>query len=112
MKTLNLHVDYIKFKPLKKALKSIAELPEKEKKEQEIKEALVVLCAVESSDTNVRQVVAELIKNIKEIAEQVKAKNIVLYPYSHLSKELSSPEIAQEVLAETEKELKKDFKVC
>ena len=31
MKTLNLHVDYIKFKPLKKALKSIADLPEKEK---------------------------------------------------------------------------------
>ncbi len=111
MKTLNLHVDYIKFKPLKKALKTIKDLSEKEKKEIEIKEALVVLTAVEKSDKNVKAVVKELVRNIKEIAKQVKAKNIVLYPYAHLSKELGSPEIAQEILIETEKALKKDFKV-
>ncbi|MCK7498422.1 MAG: hypothetical protein MZW92_53165 [Comamonadaceae bacterium] len=51
MKTLNLHVDYIKFKPLKKALKNIGELFEKDK--EEVKEALVVLTAVEKWDNNI-----------------------------------------------------------
>ena len=107
MKTLNLHVDYIKFKPLKKALKSIADLPEKEKQEHEVKEALVVLTAVEKSDTDVDKIVEKYIENIKDIAKQVNAKNIVLYPYAHLSKELGSPQIAQEILIKAEEELKK-----
>ena len=112
MKTLNLHVDYIKFKPLKKALKSIADLPEKEKQEHEVKEALVVLTAVEKSDTDVDKIVEKYIENIKDIAKQVNAKNIVLYPYAHLSKELGSPQIAQEILIKAEEELKKlKFKV-
>ena len=112
MKTLNLHVDYIKFKPLKKALKSIADLPEKEKQEQEIKEVLVVLTAVEKSDTDVNKIVEKYIENIKDIAKQVNANNIVLYPYAHLSKVLSSPEIAQEILIKAEENLKKEkFKV-
>jgi threonyl-tRNA synthetase len=107
MKTLNLHVDYIKFKPLKKALKSIGELFEKDKKEKEVKEALVVLTAVEKYDNNVSAVVKELVENIKDISSQVKTKNIVLYPYAHLSKDLGSPEIAQEVLEKAEEELTK-----
>jgi len=112
MKTLNLHVDYIKFKPLKKALKNISDLPEKEKQEQEIKEALVVLTAIEKSDTDVNKIVEKYIENIKDIAKQVNAKNIVLYPYAHLSKELGSPEIAQEILIKAEENLKKEkFKV-
>lgn len=108
MKTLNLHVDYIKFKPLKKALKSIGELSEKDKKEKEVKEALVVLTAVEKGDTDVSGVVKQLAENIKDIASQVKAKNIVLYPYAHLSKDLGSPDIAQEVLESAEKALIKE----
>ena len=108
MKILNLHVDYIKFKPLKKALKGISELSAGEKEEKEIKEALVVLCAVEKSDGNVEKIVENLVENIKEIAKQVNAKNIVLYPYAHLSSNLSSPEIAQKVLEKAEKELLKN----
>ncbi|MBU1129178.1 MAG: threonine--tRNA ligase [Nanoarchaeota archaeon] len=111
MKILNLHVDYIKFKPLKKALKKIADLAEHEKKEVEIKEALVVLIAVEKSDSDVEKVVEALVKNVKEIAEQVKTQNIVLYPYAHLSSDLGSPDLAVKVLDEAEKELKKHFKV-
>ena len=111
MKLLSLHVDYIKFKPLKKAIKDISDLPEKEKMEKEVKDALAVLISVEKSDSNVEKVVHELIKNIKEIAEQVKTKNIVLYPYAHLSNNLASPKIAQEVLEKAGKLLSKSFSV-
>ena len=111
MKILSLHVDYIKFKPLKKALKTVADLSEKEKKESIIKDALAILISVEKSDLDIEKIVKELIKNIKDIASQVKVKNIVLYPYAHLSSNLASPENAIKVLENTEKELKKDFKV-
>jgi len=111
MKILLLHTDYIKFKPLKKALKTIEELSEKDKEEKFVKEPLVVLTAVEKWDTDVKKIVEKLVENVKDVAKQVNAKNIVLYPYAHLSSELASPKLASEVLDETEKELKKDFSV-
>ncbi len=111
MKFLSLHVDYIKFKPLKKALKKIEELGEKDKKEQKSKEALAILTAVEKSDSNIDEIVKEFVKNVEDIAGQVKTKNIVLYPYAHLSNNLASSEIASEVLEKADKALKKKFKV-
>jgi threonyl-tRNA synthetase len=102
MKILSLHCDYIKFKPIKKALKE----PEKVKaKEEIVKECLVVLCAVEKRDNE--KIVKDLVENIVDIAKQVKTKKIVLYPYAHLSSELASPDFAVEVLKDSEKELKK-----
>ena len=111
MKLLALHVDYIKFKPLKKALKNIGELSEKEKKGGGMKDGLVILTAVEKNDKDVKGVVKNFVKNVKDIAKQVKAKNVVLYPYAHLSSNLASPDLAVKVLDEAEKVLKKDFKV-
>ncbi len=108
MKILTLHTDYIKFKPLKKALRSITDLSDKDKKEKSVKDALVVLTAVEKGDS--KEIVSKFVSEIKNIAKQVKTKNIVLYPYAHLSSNLGSPEIASEILIATEKALK-GFKV-
>ncbi len=109
MKIITLHVDHIKFKPLKKALKKIKGLSKSEKKGKEVSEALVVLTAVEKGDA--AKSVKELAKNVKDIAGQVKTKNVVLYPYAHLSNNLASPETASEILKKAGKELGKDFKV-
>ena len=112
MKLLNLHVDYIKFKPLKKALKFVEALAEKDKKEKRVDEALSVFVAVEKGDVDVGKVVEKLVENVKDIAKQVKVKNIVLYPYAHLSSNLASPDVAINVLNEAEKVLDKEkFKV-
>jgi threonyl-tRNA synthetase len=111
MKILLLHTDYIKFKPLKKALKTIEELSEKEKEGNFVQQALVVMTAVEKSDSNVKQIVEKLIENVKDVAKQVNAEKIVLYPYAHLSSDLASPQLATEVLNEAEKGLKKSFDV-
>ncbi len=111
MKILLLHTDYIKFKPLKKALKSIEALSGKEKEGKFVEEALVVLTAVEKHDFDSKKIVNELVKNIEEIAKQINAKEIVLYPYAHLSTELASPELAVKILNEAEKELRKNFHV-
>lgn len=110
MKILSLHCDYIRFKPLKKALKEPEELSEERKKEQTIKEPLVILIAVEKIDS--LESAKELVKNIEDISSQVHDKKIVLYPYAHLSSNLSSPSLAIKILEETEKELeKKKFEV-
>ncbi len=110
MKILTLHVDYINFKPLKKALKNVRDLTDKEKKGKKIKESLVVLTAVEKTD-NVEESFKELVKNVEDVANQVKAQSIVLYPYAHLSNNLSSPDVAVAVLDKAGKELGKNFKV-
>ena len=110
MKTLNLHVDYIEWQGLKKALKSMEDLPEKEISKTKVEEALVVLTAIEKNDS--LEILNEYLKNIKEISEQVKTKNIVLYPYAHLSNNLGKPNTAIEILKAAEKELSKQgFKV-
>jgi threonyl-tRNA synthetase len=107
MKLLSLHCDYLKFKALKKALKSVEELGEK-KNEAEIKEPLVVLTAIEKHDKDHKS----LVENIKEIAKQVNPENLVLYPYAHLSSNLASPKDAVKILKDAEQELNKhpDFK--
>lgn len=108
MKFLSLHCDYIKFKPVQKALKQPEELSAEQKKEQTIKEALVIFTAVEKGDS--LAIVPAYLDNIKDIAKQVRAKNIVLYPYAHLSSQLSAPDVAESVLKESEKVLSKDKK--
>jgi len=107
MRIITLHCDYIKFKALKKALKSAPEL--KDKSEVSVKEPLVVLTAVESGDGSFE--IKQLVSAVKKTAKEVKAKNIVLYPYAHLSSNLAAPEVAQKALLDSESLLSKDFKV-
>ena len=107
MKILTLHCDYIKFQPLKKALKSAPEI--KDKEGHEIKECLVVLTAVEKGDTD--KELSEMLEAVKKTAGEVKTNSIVLYPYAHLSSNLSAPQLALEILQKAEASLTKEFKV-
>jgi threonyl-tRNA synthetase len=112
MKILLLHCDYIKFKPGKKAIKSIGELSEKDKKEKEVKETLVVMTAVEKADEADKDKILDLfVENIKDVASQVKAFKLVLYPYAHLSSSLSNPKFAEDILIEAEKRLGDKYEV-
>jgi len=108
MKTLNLHCDFIRFRAVKKALKDIEEIIPNQKLEGESKDCLVVLIAVEKEDS--LKIVSELVEDIKDISSKVNCKNIVLYPYAHLSKNLGSPSVAIRILDEIAKNLK-GFKI-
>ena len=109
MKILTLHCDFIRFKPVEKAIKSAEEI---EKKEVLVNEALVVFMAVEKDDeNNVSIITNNTEREIISIASQVKAKNIVLYPYAHLSPNLSSPDIALKMMKDLEKSLKEKYSV-
>jgi len=106
MKILTLHCDYIKFKPVKKAIKNAEELGEAEKKEIIVKEPLVILTAVEKGDND--SILRQMIESVTKTAKDVGAKRIVLYPYAHLSSNLSDATTALEYLTEAEHVLKKE----
>ena len=107
MKIITLHSDFIKFKGLKKAIKSL-DLSSEDPEEKEVKDPLVILTAIEKGDS--KKTIEKLVEEVKNIAKQVNATSIVLYPYAHLSSNLSDPKLAQELLIEAEKSLKKIFK--
>ncbi len=107
MKILTIHADFIEFAAKKKAFKAAEEGIEKEK--QRIEECLVVFTAVEKEDT--LEIVPRYVQEIKNISQQVNAQRIVLYPYAHLSSNLSSPDVALKVMQEAEKILKEKYQV-
>ena len=106
MKILALHSDFIEFEAKKKAIKEPE--PLKNKKER-IDQSLVIFMSVEQKDEkNPPSTASQCVENIKDIASQVKEKNIVLYPYVHLTNTPSNPQTALQVLDLVEKELKKE----
>ncbi|MEK6969495.1 MAG: threonine--tRNA ligase [Nanoarchaeota archaeon] len=110
MKILTIHADFIEFESKKKAIKT-AEEGIKEGKHR-VEECLVIFTAVEKRDENNLKVVTEkYVQEIKNIAQQINAKKIVLYPYAHLSSSLSNPQAAENLLKEAEKLLAEKFSV-
>jgi len=110
MKLLLIHSDYIEYEVKEKAIKN----PEETKiKSDRFEEALTAFTAVEKIDEkSSSQAVKQAVAEIEKTATQLKAKNIMLYPYAHLSSDLASPKKAQEILIEIEYELKnKNFNV-
>ena len=108
MKLITLHSDYIKFTPKKAAIKEAEKVKEKP---TTVRNCLVVLIAVEKSDESNALASKQLVQEIVDVASQVKVKNIVLYPYAHLSSELGEASKALKILKNTEKILSRKFKV-
>lgn len=104
MKILLLHSDFLEFEAVKKAIKEPEPLKEKKAR---IGQCLAVFISVEKRDeANPKSSAQRLAAHIREVAEQVKEKTVVLYPYVHLSNEPSSPKAALEVLDAAESALK------
>lgn len=107
MRILTLHCDYIKFQALKKAVK---DAPEADKEEHEMKNCLVVLTSVEKGDSESE--IKAMLDSTEKHAKEVKATNVVLYPYAHLSSNLAAPKDAIHILDQAEAALKKKFTVA
>ncbi|MDI6640509.1 MAG: threonine--tRNA ligase, partial [Methanocellales archaeon] len=73
---------------------------------------LAAFVAVESADeADPRGVANQAAEEIKKVADQVRTKKVMIYPYAHLSSDLSSPKVAVEVLQRTEETLKSHLEV-
>ncbi len=110
MRLLLIHSDFIEYEVKDKAIKNPEET---DKKADRFEEALTVFTAVEKVDEkSPGKAVTQAVSEIEKTAEQLKVKNIMIYPYAHLSSNLASPKKAQEILIEIEYELKqKNFNV-
>jgi len=103
MKLLLIHSDYIEYEVKTKAIKTPEDIT---KKHDRFEEALTVFTAVEKIDEKgPSQVVKQAVEEITKTADLLKVKNIMLYPYAHLSSDLAGPKKAQEILVEIEYEL-------
>ena len=110
MKLLLIHSDFIEYEVKEKAIPH----PEDTNiTKDRLDEALTVFIAVEKVDEKAPlQAVEEASKEIVKTAEQLKVKNIMLYPYAHLSSDLASAKAGKEILIQLEQEVKKqDFTV-
>ncbi|CAB3289130.1 Threonine--tRNA ligase [Methanocaldococcus lauensis] len=103
MKMLLIHSDYLEFEAKQKT--KIAE--ETENLKGKLDECLACFIAVEREDeNNPKGTAIGAVEEIEKVANQLKVNNIVVYPYAHLSSELSSPETAIKVLKDIENILK------
>jgi threonyl-tRNA synthetase len=104
MKLLLIHADFVEWEPKKKAIASAEEV---DKKKVRAEEVLVAFSAVEKADeADPAKIAEKATAEIRKVLDEVKATNVVLYPYAHLSSSLSSPAVALEILKAVEGDLK------
>jgi len=98
MRILQLHSDFIEYKPLKK---EVAMAEEAEKKATRLEDLVVLFTSVEEGDD---ETVAErAIDEVKAVLEKLKNNRILIYPYAHLSSNLAKPSNALRILNAMEK---------
>ncbi|MEM2336693.1 MAG: threonine--tRNA ligase [Candidatus Bathyarchaeia archaeon] len=93
MRILQLHSNYIEYKPIQKEI-AIAEETDKEIKRLE--EIVVLFTAVEEGDDET--VAKKAIEEVKSFLEKLKVNRILIYPYAHLSSNLAKPSEALKVV--------------
>ncbi len=110
MQLLLIHSDFIEFEA-KRPTKMAEEIDDQAKKGR-LEEALCAFIAVEKFDEDDPEaVIAEGAKQITDVAGQVHAARIMLYPYAHLSPNLSTPATAIKILKGLQETLSGNFEV-
>jgi threonyl-tRNA synthetase len=110
MQLLLIHSNYIEYEIKKQT--SVAEKIDESLKSGRLEEALTAFTAVESIDeVNPQESIDKAVLEIEKVAAQVKTNRIMLYPYAHLSSDLSSPKIAVQVLKGIEAALSCKYEV-
>jgi len=101
LRILQLHSNFIEYKPVKKEA-TIAE--ECEKKKHRLEELVVLFTCVEQGDDEV--VAKKAVEEIKSSLEKMKVNRILIYPYAHLSNNLANPTTALRIVKAMEKHAK------
>lgn len=101
MRTLYIHADFMEFEVKKPT--PMAESITDQQKTGRMEEVLVAFITVEKNDQDrVEAVASQASADIIETAKKVGAERIMLYPYAHLSPELSNAETGKRMLKEME----------
>ena len=106
MRILLLHADFIEYQPISKEIQTAENIPSKSSKK--IDEVIVALVAVEKNDDE--SLTDEVGSELKTYGQMIKCDNLLIYPYAHLSSDLSGPSMAQSLLNSIEEKSRKLFK--
>jgi len=110
LQLLLIHSDFIEFEA-KRPTKMAEEIADQQKKGR-LEEALCAFIAVEKFDEDDPDaVISEGAKQIADVAGQVHASRIMIYPYAHLSAQLSTPATAVKILKGLAEALSSDYEV-
>jgi threonyl-tRNA synthetase len=93
MRILQLHSNFIEYKPIQKEI-AIAE--EAEKKPIRLDELVVLFTAVEEGDD--KATAQKAISEVHVFLEKLKTNRILIYPYAHLSSDLAKPAEALKIV--------------
>ena len=97
MRILQLHSDFIEYKPIQEEGRVVEEA---EKKWQRFEELLVLFTCVEAGDDET--VARKAIEETQHALKRLKVNKILIYPYAHLSSNLARPSDALRILKEME----------
>ena len=101
MRILQLHSDFLEYRPISKEIRTAEE---SDKQSIRVEEVVVMFTAVEKTDDE--ETARNAISDTKKYLDQIKANRIIIYPYAHLSSDLAQPEQALKVLKEMENNAK------
>ena len=93
MRILQLHSNFIEYKPIQK---EIAMAEEAEKKTVRLEEIVVLFTAIEEGDDV--SVAKKAIDEVRAFIEKLKVNRILIYPYAHLSSNLAKPAEALKIV--------------
>lgn len=93
MRVLQLHSNFIEYKPVQK---EIATAEDAEKKAVRLEEIVVLFTAVEEGDD--ANVARKAINELQTFLEKLKINRILIYPYAHLSSNLAKPSEALKIV--------------
>ncbi|MDV3293684.1 MAG: threonine--tRNA ligase [Nitrososphaerales archaeon] len=93
MKILQMHVDFIEYKPIQKEIAGAEEAAQKEVREAEL---VVLFTAIEEGDD--AELSAKAIDEAKAFLAKLGTKRLMIYPFAHLSQNLAKPAAALPVL--------------
>ncbi|MCK4366662.1 MAG: threonine--tRNA ligase [Thermoplasmata archaeon] len=97
MKVLFIHSDFMRYEVRDKTRFADVISPGEEK--GEVKEALVAFLTVEKGDEGqIEEASAAAVEEIMATAEKVSVRNVMLYPYAHLSSSLAGPSKAKKAV--------------
>src|SRR5512136_3039156 len=97
MRILQLHSNFIVFVPLEKEI-NLAE--EAEKVENRVEEVVVLLTAVEEGDN--AALAQKAVNDVRAFLGKLKVNRILIYPFAHLSSNLSKPSEALKLIKDME----------
>ena len=97
MRILQLHSNFIVFKPIEKEI-NIAE--EAQKEETRVEEVVVLFTAIEEGDNSL--LAQKAINDARAFLGKLKVNRILIYPFAHLSSNLSKPSEALNIIQDME----------